>query len=1144
VGSTLCGAWALLLCRYAGESEVAFGFGVSADAPDLPRIRAEVPDATPVGAWIRSLHERVQEGLRHAGGADADPARAEGALESAFLQLEEGQGSPPDAAGIAERLRSLPVPCGLAAVAAGARRLTLLYDPERFDAAAIQRMLGHFETLLRGIAAHPEAPCAALEMVTDAERRQLLFAWNDTRRSYPEATLAELFRARVAEAPDRIAVVFEDQELSYGALQSRASQLARHLQGLGVGPDSLVGIHLERSLEMVIGLLGILEAGGAYLPLDPDLPAERLGFMISDAGIAALLTSRALAGRLPPVGAPVVRLDADGDAISRQPSSPPESRATPDHLAYAIYTSGSTGRPKGALNGQRAVANRLHWMQEEYGLTPRDSVLQKTPFGFDVSVWEFFWPLITGARLVLARPGGHWQADYLVDLIERQRISILHFVPSMLRLFLEQPDLERCRTLRHVFCSGEALPFELQQRFFEKLDANLHNLYGPTEAAIDVTYWACRREAAGPVVPIGYPVANTRILILDRHMRLVPIGVTGELHIGGVQLARGYLGRPELTAERFVPDPTAPGERLYKTGDLARRLPDGSVEYLGRLDHQIKIRGFRIELGEIESVLRTHPDVRDAVVVTRGEACGARLVAYVVAEARPGLEAELRRFLERQLPDYMVPSAAVVLDALPLSPNGKVDRRALPAPLRERPALEEAFSPPTTPLEQYLAGIWCRLLELDRVGVSDPFFELGGDSLRAAEFINEVQRDLGVFIYVVSVFEAPTIREYAAFLREDYAEAVLPRFGEEGPRAPARPGREIRIDEAAVARMRQAIPSRPPSCAAEADATRNPPALFILAPPRSGTSLLRVILAGHPDLMACSELQLLGFHSLQERKAAFSGKYSLWLDGTIRALMEVRGCDAATAARLMEDCERQGLTTRAFYGLLQGWIGSRMLVDKTPFYALDLETLRVAERDFESPLYIHLTRHPYAMVRSFEEQHMDQVLRLGEHPFSRRQLAELVYTVSHQNILEFLKQVPGHRQVRMRFEDLVSRPRPVLEGMCEALGLPFHPALLDPYGDLERKMLDGVHGVSTPMGDTKFLEHRRIDPGVGEAWRGVEGDDFLGGVTWELAEVLGYPAPGRGETTLPEGGDGAPSRRDLRQARRRRRLEHREEGMH
>ncbi|MGA2858804.1 MAG: amino acid adenylation domain-containing protein, partial [Candidatus Sulfotelmatobacter sp.] len=398
-------------------------------------------------------------------------------------------------------------------------------------------------------------------------------------------------------------------------------------------------------------------------------------------------------------------------------------------MAYAIYTSGSTGKPKGVPNVHEGIVNRLLWMQDMYKLTAKDRVLQKTPFSFDVSVWEFFWPMLTGATLVVARPGGHRDPAYLVNLIAEQGITTLHFVPSMLSIFLEASGLERCRSIRQVFASGEALPYELQQRFFEHLGwSELHNLYGPTEAAVDVTYWACSPKSKLSTVPIGRPIANTQIYILDSKLQPVPIGVAGELHIGGIGLARGYLNRPELTAEKFIADPFAqePGARLYKTGDLSRFLPDGSIEYLGRIDHQVKIRGFRIELGEIESVLRQHPAIKEAVVVAREDTPGdKRVAAYFVPDngAAPAT-AELRAFMREKLPEYMLPSVFVTLKTMPLSGNGKVDRKVLPKPDPADYAPTGTFAAPKDAVESQLVEIWQTLLGVKPIGVKDNYFEL------------------------------------------------------------------------------------------------------------------------------------------------------------------------------------------------------------------------------------------------------------------------------------------------------------------------------------------------------------------------------------------------------------------------------------
>ncbi|KPG68228.1 amino acid adenylation domain-containing protein, partial [Pseudomonas libanensis] len=489
-------------------------------------------------------------------------------------------------------------------------------------------------------------------------------------------SVQQLIEAQVAATPEAPALVFGEQQLNYDQLNRRANQLAHKLIELGVGPDALVGIAAERSLDMVIGLLAVLKAGGAYVPLDPEYPQDRLAYMIEDSGIGLLLTQQHLLSQLPiPAALPVLALDQLD--MSAYAEVNPEIAVDGENLAYVIYTSGSTGQPKGAGNRHSALTNRLCWMQQAYALTDADTVLQKTPFSFDVSVWEFFWPLMTGARLAIAGPGDHRDPATLVSLIQRYQVSTLHFVPSMLQVFLLDENVARCTSLKRIVCSGEALPVDAQQQVFAKLpNAGLFNLYGPTEAAIDVTHWTCREEGKASV-PIGQPIANLSTYILDAELQPVPPGVIGELYLGGAGLARGYHRRPALTAERFMTSPFGDGQRLYRTGDLASYRTDGVIEYRGRIDHQVKIRGLRIELGEIETRLMELDCVREAVVI----AADGQLVAYAVpTETREAdeLRSEIKQRLGEHLPDYMVPAQLIFLDQLPLSPNGKLDRKALP----------------------------------------------------------------------------------------------------------------------------------------------------------------------------------------------------------------------------------------------------------------------------------------------------------------------------------------------------------------------------------------------------------------------------------------------------------------------------------
>ncbi|MBV8367934.1 MAG: amino acid adenylation domain-containing protein [Candidatus Eremiobacteraeota bacterium] len=620
-----------------------------------------------------------------------------------------------------------------------------------------------------------------VSLLSERERRQVLFEWNATERAYPDACVHELFETQVRRSSDAVAVEDEHARLSYAELNARANRLARRLRARGVGPDKLVGVCMQRSAEMLVALLAVFKAGGGYVPLDPEYPAERMAYVLGDSAPVLVLTHGAVGANVHALlardGGPVVDVVADAAKWAGESDADlARDGLLPAHLAYVIYTSGSTGRPKGAMNEHRAVVNRLLWAQDAYALQPGDAVLQKTPFSFDVSVGELFWPLLFGARLVMAREDGHKDPDYLVRTVQERRITNVHFVPSMLGYFLDEPDVAaRCTSLKNVFCSGEALTKAQAERFYERLPfVQLSNLYGPTEAAVEVTAWRCPRENVPVNVPIGKPIANTRMYVLDAHLEPVPVGVAGELYIGGVQVGRGYLNRPELTAERFVANPFVAGERLYKTGDLARFLPDGAIEYLGRNDFQVKIHGFRIELGEIEARLATFPGLREvAVTAPNDRASEKHLVAYYTAPE--ALDAQtLRAHLLAGLPEYMVPALYVHLEEFPRTSSGKLDRKALPVP-GETP---RAYEAPAGELETALAAIWSELLNVERVGRDDNFFELGGHSLITMRLANALKRYGLRLPSVAVIFQHPTVRALAAYFAAqphgDAAHAAIP----------------------------------------------------------------------------------------------------------------------------------------------------------------------------------------------------------------------------------------------------------------------------------------------------------------------------------------------------------------------------------
>jgi amino acid adenylation domain-containing protein len=726
---------------------------------------------------------------------------------------------------------------------------TLSYATDLYDGATIARMAGHFQTLLGGIVAHPTEPLSTLSLLTEYEHHQLLVEWNATTVAYPTDTcLHHLVEAQAARTPDAVAIVFDGQpsqrqgdrrqatgegaqyavlspeHLTYEALDRHANQLAHVLLRHGAAPDTPIGLCIERSPALAVGLLAILKAGAAVLPLDPAYPPARLAAMLDQAQPSALLTAQEQKAKHKAQSTPdtdwflvpgsrfsgwVVDLVADWPTIAQERTAPPATHVQPDHLAYVLFTSGSTGTPKGVLLPHCGLCNRLRWGQDAYQLTPGDVLFQKASFSFDAAIWETFWPLMTGARLVLARPGGQQDSAYLVEALQRERVTVVHFVPAMLRVFVEEPGVADCTDLRRLYCGGEALPGALVERCRARLGVTLHNQYGPTETSVNTSFWTYAGGDAPAVAPIGRPIANMRLYVLDRALQPVPIGVAGELYIAGVGLARGYLGSPELTAERFIPNPfvgdteiqvssidyrpSALGYRLYRTGDLVRYRADRTIEILGRADQQVKLRGFRIELGEIEAVLRQHAAVRACVVRASEDAPGdTRLVAYVVASdelratSRPdsttddrrqttddgeyssivhrpsSLIPALRAFLKEKLPDYMVPSAFVLLNALPLLPNGKVNRRALPPPDQVNLARKAAVAAPRTELEALLAQIWADVLGLDVVGVHDDFFMLGGHSLMATQAIARVRAAFQVELPLRTLFETPTVAGLAA----------------------------------------------------------------------------------------------------------------------------------------------------------------------------------------------------------------------------------------------------------------------------------------------------------------------------------------------------------------------------------------------
>jgi amino acid adenylation domain-containing protein len=690
------------------------------------------------------------------------------------------------------------------------------YATDLFDAATIQRLLRQYVTLIQSIVADPRQRVDRLALLTDAEQQQIVHGWNATAAPFPETTIHALVEAQVARTPDAIAVVCGEQRLRYAELDRRANQLAHELQRRGVGPEARVCVCMERSIELVVALLAVLKAGGGYVPLDPELPQERLHFMVEDSQAQAVITKAAFVERLPHLDAPLICVDRDYERIAALPEFTPASGALPDNLAYMIYTSGSTGTPKGVMVQHRSACNNLWWRQKNWPLTGEDRLLHAYSFSFDPSVWACFWPLIAGAQVLVIRSGEQYDAAAQVRLMQEHEATIYGGSPAIYSLLVEEPELARCTRMRSMVCGGDRVTGELQRRLFALLNTELVNAYGPTEATIDTTIWRCEHVDDPQPAPIGRPIDNTRVYLLDAQLQPVPVGVTGEIFIGGLSLARGYHHRPALTAEKFLPDPfnATPGSRMYRSGDLGRYRADGVIEFQERSDFQVKIRGFRVELGEIEAALLRHPELREAAVIVREDAepgaaiVDKRLVAYIVENKElrttehkepgttehnePGTTehkeprsseddpkqdarraagtkhqeesraAELRAFLQQSLPEHMIPAAFVVLERLPLTSNGKLDRAALPRPSSERSAQDAGFVAPRTPTEELVASIWAEIFGVSRVSVHDDFFALGGHSLLATRVISRIRGLLQVELPIRALFEGPTVAQLAA----------------------------------------------------------------------------------------------------------------------------------------------------------------------------------------------------------------------------------------------------------------------------------------------------------------------------------------------------------------------------------------------
>ncbi|WP_445634029.1 Carrier domain-containing protein [Nostoc sp. DSM 114161] len=777
------GTWAILLSRYSGENDVVFGTVVSgrgnlAETESMVGVlintlplRVRVNPEESLISWLKQLQIQQNETRQYEQcplikiqkWSDIPTG------QPLFESIVNFQNYQTDFSKL-EQVSNLKIsnicsfmhphyPLTVSVKVDSELLLEIFYESSRFESSTIARTLGHFCTLLLGMTASQQQRIKDLPLLTAQEHRQLLIDWNNTQVDYPQKCIYQLFEAQVEKTPDAVAAVFENEQLTYGELNARANQLAHYLQQLGVKPEVLVGICVERSLNMLIGLLAVLKAGGAYIPLDPSYPKERLAFILEDTQAPVLLTQTSLLEVLPQQKTQVVCLDAHWQKIAQQSQENLFSELTTNNLAYVIYTSGSTGKPKGVQIPHSALSNFLYSMKQRPGLTENDTLLAVTTYAFDIAALELFLPIIVGGCLVIASREIASDGIQLSAKLTDSKATVMQATPATWQLLLTAGWSGN--DLLKILCGGEALPGYLANQLLHRCVC-LWNMYGPTETTI----WSAASEVETDrkIIPISGAIANTQLYILDQYNQLVPVGVPGELHIGGDGLARGYFNRPDLTAEKFIPNPfSEKATRLYKTGDLARYLANGEIEYIGRIDHQVKVRGFRIELGEIEALLTQHSAVREAVVVVRKDSLDSkRIVAYLVPESQETLiVSELRSFLESKLPSYMMPTNFVILEALPLTPNGKVDRKALPALDKVLPEFEENFVAPQTAMEKQLVTIWMEVLGLQQIGINDNFFELGGHSLLATQVISRINKNLDIELPIRRIFELPTIAKLA-----------------------------------------------------------------------------------------------------------------------------------------------------------------------------------------------------------------------------------------------------------------------------------------------------------------------------------------------------------------------------------------------
>ncbi|WP_196761521.1 non-ribosomal peptide synthase/polyketide synthase [Pseudoalteromonas luteoviolacea] len=1139
-------AWSYLLHQYNGEDEVVFGATVSgrpAEVKDVDTmlglfintipVKVSFKETQHIDALISQLQQGFQQSNQYAYLPLVEIQKLSGVEGTNLFNslivfenypMDKSLSSQANAAGFDVESMSVEGKTNYELTLSIGLQETLTvklgYRPNEYSHKTITQVLGHLRNILIAMMDEACSDISQCNMLSQTEAKQLQ-SWSGVANAQRSSeTILDKFTQQCHLHADSVAVACKGTSITYQELNEWSNQIARLLIEQGVKADTLVGLCVNRSVEIVAGILGILKAGGAYVPLDPSYPDTRLSYMVEDSNVQIVLTEESLSGKFGAFDCELFDIRrtqsrqllskyADSDLLEKEVSV-----ATTD-LAYIIYTSGSTGQPKGVAvehhNLASSTASRLH----EYPETPSSFALFSS-YAFDSSVAGIFWSLVSGAKLVIIDMDDGFDLAKVNSVMNSEDISHLLTLPSVYRSMLNA-KMPMPASLQRVIVAGEECPPALVHQHHEQHSSGtciLSNEYGPTEAAVWSSVYHCEQNHSGTSVPIGKAVPHAQLYILNEQMQPSPVGVQGELYIAGQGLAREYLNKPALTNERFIQckvDGTVL-KRLYKTGDYARWMPDGNIDFIGRTDLQVKVNGYRIELPEIEMHIAQLHDTEEVVVAVWNDNNGMdHLVAYISASGVELSEIEqqtktsqLKTYLKSKLPEFMVPAFIVFLADLPKAANGKVDRKRLPAP-NETNRQQEQYAPAETPVEAMLCELWEDILDVERVGRHDNFFSLGGHSLLAATMVNLLQDKLNQIIYVVAVFEAPTVVDLAKYLKKHYGEALVEcgilteqDISEDKKRASG-----ALLTNADLESLKQVIPSLEAKQAD--DQNKNSEAVFVLSPPRSGSTLLRAMLAGSPDLSSPPELELLSFNSLRERKQHFAAlKGEFRLEGVIRFLMAINNCSMEEAVSTMEALEAQNMSTKEFYGFLQSNIEGKVLVDKTASYALDLETLKRAEEDFEGAKYIHLVRHPYGMINSFKEVKISQLLFPYDHDYSEIELGELVWALCHQNILKFLENVSSDRHHLVTFEELVSEPERVTRELCEFLNIEFTPQMLEPTKDAKGKMTDAIHPLSKMLGDVKFHDHKQIDNNVAQRWREFITEDFLGEPASEIAAHFGY----------------------------------------